>query len=77
MGSKFVRHGPAWREAVLFEKLLHQLFSGFRIAPALDEEVQNLAFIVDRAPKPIAFPADDDHHFIEAPVIAGPGAGPA
>ena len=42
---KFVRHDPAWREAVLFEKLLHQLFSGFRIAPALYEGIQNFTFI--------------------------------
>ena len=49
IGPKFVRHDPAWREAMLFEQLLHQLFSGFRITPALGEEVQNLAFIVHGA----------------------------
>ncbi len=43
----------------------------------MDEEVQNLAFIVDGAPEPIALPPDDDHHFIEVPMVAGPGAGAA
>jgi len=43
----------------------------------LDEEVQNLAFVVDGAPEPGAFPPDDDRHLIEVPMIAGPGAGAA
>ena len=60
---------------MLLEQLLHQLFSGFRITPALDEEVQNFAFIVHGAPKPIALPPDDDDHLIEVPMIAGPGTG--
>jgi hypothetical protein len=43
----------------------------------LDEEVQNLAFIVNGAPNPIAFSPDDHDHFIEVPLIAGPGPGTA
>jgi len=43
----------------------------------LDEEIQNLAFVVDGAPEPGALPPDDDHHFIEVPMIAGPRAGAA
>jgi hypothetical protein len=43
----------------------------------LDEEAQNLAFVVDGAPEPGAFPPDDDRHLIEVPMIAGPGAGAA
>jgi hypothetical protein len=61
---------------LLLEQLLHQLFGGFRISLPLDEEVQNFAFIINGAPKPIRFASDDDHHFIEVPVIAGPGAAP-
>ncbi len=47
------------------------------MAPALGEEVQNLAFIVHGAPEPIALPLDDDHHLIEVPVIARLGTGAA
>jgi hypothetical protein len=43
----------------------------------LDEEVQNLAFIVHGAPEPIAFPPDHDDHLVEVPVIAGSGTGTA
>ncbi len=43
-----------FRDPHLFlEQLLHQLFGGFRIALPLDEEVQNFAFIINGAPKPI------------------------
>jgi hypothetical protein len=54
----------------------YQLLSGFGVASALEEDVQNLAFIIDGAPQPIALPLDDHHHLIEGPVIAGPRAGP-
>ena len=77
IGSKFVRHDPAWCEALLLEQLPHQPSRCFGIAPSLDEEVQNLAFVVDGAPEPVALPPDDDHHFIEVPMVAGPGAGAA
>ncbi len=44
----------------------------------MDEEIRDIAFIVDGAtPKPVALPPDDDHHLVEAPMIAGPGAGAA
>jgi hypothetical protein len=77
VGSKFVCHDAGWREALLLEQLSHQSFCRFRIAPALYEEVQNFAFTVTGAPKPVAFSPDDDDHFIKVPVIAGPQPSPA
>ena len=74
---KLIRHDPGWRETLLLEQLLHQLSSGFGVSLAPDEEVENLTFVVDGAPEPIAFPLDDNHYFVEVPVIAGPGAGTA
>ncbi len=74
---KLVGTHPAWCEALLLEQLLHQPSCGFRVASFLNEEIQNLAFIVDGSPEPVALPPDDDHHFIEVPMIAGPGAGAA
>ncbi len=43
----------------------------------MNEEVQNLAFVVDGAPEPGALPPGDDHRLMEVPMIAGPGAGAA
>ena len=48
----------------------------FGVSPSPDEENQNLAFIVDGAPEPIALAPDDDHHLVEVPVITGLRAGP-
>ncbi len=75
--AKFVCHDPGGREALLLEQLLHQLLGGFGISLALDEDVQNLAFMVDGAPQPIALASDDDHHFVEVPVITGLRVGAA
>ncbi len=60
---------------MFLEQLAHELSRGFRIAPALDEAVQDLAFIVHGAPKPIALAPADDDHLIEVPMIAGSGTG--
>ena len=77
VGPKLVCHNPARCETVLLEQLLHQSFGGFRIAPALDEEVQNFTFIVNRTPKPVAFSPNNDDHLVEVPMIAGPRSAPA
>jgi len=77
VGPKLVCHDPGWRETLLLEQLPHQSFGGFRIASALDEEVQNLAFIVNGAPKPVTFSPDHDDHLVEVPMIAGPRSTPA
>ncbi len=74
---KLVHDDPGWCEALLLEQLLHQLSCGFGVAPSLNEEIQNLAFIVHSAPEPIVLPLDDDHHLIEVPMIAGLRAGTA
>ncbi len=68
---------PAWRKALLLEQLLHQPSCGFGRTAALDEEIQNIAVVVDGAPEPGALPPDDDHRLVEVPMIAGPGAGAA
>jgi hypothetical protein len=77
VGPKLVCHDPGWGEASLLEQFSYQSFCGFRVAPALNEEVQNFTFIVDGSPKPIAFSPDHDDHFVKMPVIAGPWAGTA
>ena len=77
VGPKLVCHNPARCETLLLEQFSYQSFCGFRVAPALDEEVQNFTFIVDGSPKPIAFSPDNDDHFVKMPVIAGPWAGTA
>ena len=70
IGPQLVRHDLGWRETLFLEQFLRQPLSGFRIAPALNQEVQNLALIVDRPPEPIAPPANDQDDFIKVPEVA-------
>jgi len=77
VGPKFVGYNSTRRETVLLEQLSHQPVCGFRIAPALEEEIQNFPSNVHGAPMPVAFFPNQDDHFIEVPVIAGPWTGTA
>jgi hypothetical protein len=45
------------------------------VAPALDDEIQNLAFGFHGAPEAIALPLDDNYHLVEVQAIAGLRAG--
>jgi hypothetical protein len=44
------------REVLLLEQFAHQLHGCSHVAPSLHQEIENFAFIVDRAPEPIAAP---------------------
>lgn len=68
---ELVRNDPGWPEPLPREELLHQLRCRLRISAALDQKIQNFAFVVDRTPEPVACPADDDCHFVLVPMIAG------
>jgi hypothetical protein len=59
---KRVGNHPARCEALRLEQPLHQPSCGLGVAPALNEEIQNRAFVVDGAPEPGAFSPDDDRH---------------
>jgi hypothetical protein len=59
---------------VLPERLADELSGRGLVPPALDQDLQHLALVVDRAPEvhPLAGNAND--HFIEVPAPAGPWA---
>ena len=59
IGPQLVRDQPARRNTLFLEQYLHQLFGRFRIAPALHQEIQNLALMIDGTPEPKAPPADN------------------
>jgi hypothetical protein len=60
------------RKPLLLEKLAHQPQRGSAIAPALNQHVDDLTFVVDSAPKIPPPAGDPDHHLVEVPVIARP-----
>ena len=47
---------------MLFEKLSHQPQRRSSVAPALNQDVEDLAFMVDSTPEIHAYTGDPDHH---------------
>ena len=58
-------------------QLAQQALRGLRVPPALDEDVQHHAMLIDRPPEPVCLAADRDHHLVEVPLVAGCGLTPA
>ena len=72
--AMLVGHPHLRREALFLEQLAHQFHRCSFIAPPLHEQVENLAFVVNRAPEP-ELPARDRHgHLIERPSRGWPQA---
>ena len=46
------------RAALLLQQLAQQAFGGFLVAPALDQDIENEAFLIDRAPEPVLLTGD-------------------
>jgi hypothetical protein len=59
--------------ARLFSPLCRQCF---RITPALNQNVEHDAVLIDGAPQPVRRPGDLDDDFIEVPLVAGPRQAP-
>ena len=55
---------------LLLEELAQQAFGGVLVAPALDENIENEAVLVDGTPQPMLFPGDADDDLIEMPFVA-------
>lgn len=54
-----------------FKNFAQQLVGGRRISERLDQEIQNLTFIVHRSLEPVTCSSYDEHHLIQMSVIAG------
>ncbi len=50
--AQFVSHQHIGGEALFLEQLAHQVHGCSLVAPSLHQEIENLAFIVDRPPEP-------------------------
>jgi len=58
--TQLVSHQHVGREAMLFEQLAHQSHGRSLVASPLHQQIENLAFIVDRSPEPEP-PASDQN----------------
>src|SRR5260370_24127941 len=62
---------------LLLEELAEQTFGGLLVAPALDENIENEAVLVDGTPEPMLFPGEADDDLIEVPFVATARRAPA
>ena len=75
--AKLVGHQNIGGEALFLEQLAHQFHGCGLVAPSLHKQVENLTFVVNRAPQP-KLPARDHYgHLIEMPSRCWPRASAA
>ncbi len=65
VGDEHTRGSPR-----LLEELAEPAFGGLVVAPALDENIENQAVLVDGTPQPMLLPSDADDNLIEGPFVA-------
>jgi len=70
VGAQLVSRHPRRREALFAEQLAHQLDGRRPVSTTLDQDLEDLAFVVDGTPQIHAFTRDPDDHFVEMPAIA-------
>ena len=61
------------RAALLLQELSHQALGCLLVTPALDQNVEDDAMLIDRPPKPIFLTLDRDHQFIKVPLVTSFG----
>src|SRR3712207_2995002 len=79
-GHHLVFHGTVARQLVRdhdtrgphlpLQQLAKQALGGLLVAPALDENVEYDAILVDGPPQPVLRSADHQAHFVEVPLVS-------
>ena len=72
VGPQLIRRHPFRREALLSHQLAHEPDGSAPISPALNQDVEDLAFVIDGAPEIHPLARDPDDHLVEMPSIARP-----
>src|SRR5260370_31365079 len=70
VASELVGDEQTRRATLLLEELAEQAFGGLLVAPALDENIENEAVLVDGTPEQMLLPGEADDHLIEVPFVA-------
>ena len=73
VGPQLVGHNQPGREALLSEQFAHQLQGSPPVSPRLDQDIEDLALVIDGAPQ-IHSPSSDAHdHLVQMPPVARAG----
>src|ERR1700682_147640 len=70
VGAQLVGRHSRRREALLAEQLAHQLDGRRPVSTTLDQDLEDLALVVDGTPQVHGLARDPDDHFVEMPAIA-------
>src|SRR5438874_5261426 len=70
VGAQLVGLHPGRREALFAEQLAHQLDRRRSVSTTLDQDLEDLALVVDGTPQVHVLARDPDDHFVEVPAIA-------
>jgi len=57
-----------------FEQLAKELLRGLLVSPALHQDVEPMALLINGPPQVVTFALDGEKHLIEMPFVAGPRA---
>src|ERR1700731_3846135 len=68
--AQLVGRHPRRREALFAEQLAHQLDRRRSVSTTLDQDLEDLALVVDGTPQIHLLARDPDNHFVEMPAIA-------
>ena len=76
VGFQLVRDHDPRRIAQSFQQFAEETLGRLRVAPALDQDVENNSVLVDGAPEIVLFAADADEDLVEEPLVARLGPTP-
>jgi hypothetical protein len=67
VGCQPIGHDPLGRRTLVLEQFPEQIQSRHLVAALLDEDTENLAFLVDGAPHEHPLAVDPDHPLVQMP----------
>jgi hypothetical protein len=68
VGDQHTRRSP-----LLLQQLAKQALGGFLVAPALHEDIENEALLVDCTPEPVLLAGGGDNDLIKVPLVTAAG----
>ncbi len=74
VAGQLVRDHDPRRPALPLQQLAHQPFGGGRIPAALDQDIQHLPMLIDRAPRPVSLAGNGDRDLVQVPLSPGLGS---
>ena len=71
IGAKLVSDDALWKASLLFHQPHQETLGSRGVTSALDDLIENISVLIDRAPQPVLSPANRHNHFVEMPHIIG------